>query len=218
MSTEQTRDNKNRYYTVIDGSFRVQVPQSHPEAVERQWETKDGKSGIKYEKHVQAVFGVVEGITITDGDFGKSLNIYLDPNEDGETPVISLSVDSRYGEDVLKKLPNLSQEKEYRFMPYAFVPEGKEKEVRGVSIASKDEDEKFTVKVENFFWDGAKNTNGYPEPTEEDKEDWAFFYKKANKFLVKYAQENVLPKFEKEQNKSDFDYPEDPIDPKSIPF
>lgn len=233
MSTEQKIENNNRYYSVVEGTFRVQVPQDHEDAIRRDWTSKDGKtSGTKYEKHVRALFGTIEGMTLQDGEFGKNLNIHLDPNEDGETPVISLSVANRYGEDLLKKLPNLQKGVEYRFMPYAFTPEDKDTEVRGISVSTKNDEGKFEDKVLNFFWDASLNegrggvTNGYPEATEEDREDWAFYYKKANKFMVKYAEENVLPKFatvhrdESDADKaiSDAHANGEKINPEDIPF
>lgn len=217
MSTEQLATSKNRYYSVIDGTFRVQVPASDPNAIERHWETKDGKSGVKHEKHVKALFGIIENIAIVDTDFGKNLNIYLDDDENGHTPVISLNVDSRWGGDLLKRLPNLEKGKEYRFMPFAFTPEDSDKEKKGISVTSRDDEGKFTVKVDNFFFDGEKSINGFPEPDEEDKQDWAFFYKKVTKFLVKYAEENVLPKFAVEPAQAP-DYPEEDIKPEDVPF
>lgn len=216
MSREESIDNKNKYYTIHDGTFRVQVPANHPEAIAREWETKDGKSGTKYERHVKALFGKVTGVAIREGDYGKNLNIYLDENEDGETPCITLGVSSRYGEDLLKKLPGLTDQ-EYRFMPYDFTdPENADKRIRGVSVTSKDSEDKFTVKVGNFFYDGEKNINGYPDPTDEDKSDWEFYFKKANKFLVKYAEENVVPKYRPLE--AAFEYPTETIHPEDIPF
>ena len=217
MSKEEAISNKTKYYTVIDGTFRVQVPSNHPEAVQRDWTSKDGKqSGTKYERHVKALFGKVTGINIHDGEYGKNLNIYLDENDDGETPCITLSVSSRYGEDLLKRLPALTDQ-EYRFMPYDFVDEkNADRRIKGISVTSKDGEEKFTVKVGNFFFDGEKNINGYPDPTDEDKSDWAFYFKKANKFLVKYAEENVVPKYAKAEGS--VEYPAEEIKPEDIPF
>lgn len=219
MSREEAVSNKNEYYTVIDGTFRVQVPASHPEAVQRDWETKDGKSGTKFERHVKALFGTIQDVQIAQGDYGKNLNIYLDENENGKVPVMSFSTNSRYGEDVLKKLPALKDE-EYRFMPFDFEDrDNSEKRMRGVSIYSKDDEGNFTVKVANYFYDGTKNANGYPDPTEEDKDDWDFYFKKANKFLVKYAEDNVLSRYnEKRPSPKPIEYPAETINPEDIPF
>lgn len=196
MSREQAVLNKGKFYSVIDGTFRVQVSPMHPEAVQRDWETKDGKKGTKYERHIQYLFGKIISMGIYKGDYGQNLSISLDKNEDGETPTISLSVSSRYGEDMLKKLPNLKLDTEYRFAPFDFTDEN-DKEHKGIFVTTLDDEGKYTVKVPGFFYDveAKKIQNGYPEPTDEDKEDWSFYYKKANKFLVKYAEENILPKF-----------------------
>lgn len=217
MSTEQTRNNSYRYYYVIDGSFRTLVPKDHPEAVVRVWE-KDGKTGEKPEKHVQALFGQVVGLDIKSGDYGKVLNIYLDQNEDGETPVMSFGVETRYGDDMLKKVPHLKENTEYRFLPFSFTPEGKDKKKSGISVNTKDAEGNYTERVLSFFFDGKQNINGYPEATEEDKEDWAFYYKKANKFMVKYAEEHVLPKWSKSFAEQEAEYPTEDINPADIPF
>lgn len=222
MSREEVISNKTKYYTVHDGTFRVQVSSAHPDAIERKWETKDGKSGTKYERHIKALFGTIVGVNISEGEYGKNLNVYLDENEDGETPVMSFKVSDRYGEDLLKKLPNLKSE-EYRFMPFDFQDkENAERRVKGISITAKDSEDKFTVKIGNFFFDSEKkiNVNGYPDPTDDDKSDWEFYFKKANKFLVKYAEENIIPKFSNVANVAakSTEYPTDEIDPSQIPF
>lgn len=218
MSKEEINKPTGTYYSVIDGTFRTGVDASHPDAITREWSTPDGKSGVKTERIVHALFGRIEGLELRDGDYGKNLNITLDPDEDGVPVIISLSVSSRYGEDVLKKLPNVELDEEVRFRPFSF--KGKDdKDVRGIEITHKDEEGKFTRKVVNFFWDytGEKTINGYPEPDEEDKKDWPFFYKKANKFLIKYLEEKVLPRFSGETKKDTVEYPED-LKAEDIPF
>lgn len=222
MSREETYSTKNKYFTVIDGTFRTQVPENHPEAQVRKWETPDGKSGIKYERVVNALFGKIENIEIRDGEYGKTLNISLDENEDGEVPVISLSCASRYGEDFLKKLPAVDLSKEVRIRPFSFTPEESDREVRGMEIAHKGEEDKFTEKVKNFFYDvdNKKPLNGYPIPEnieEMDSDDWKMFYTKARKFLIKYAEDNILPSFAAKPQK-EVEYPQEDINPEDIPF
>lgn len=229
MSSEQKASGDKLYFYVIDGEFRTQVPKDHPEVQEREWENKDGKSGIKYERAVKALFGSVESIEIRDGDYGKQLYISLDKNEEGKTPVMQFSVDSRFGDDMLHKLPNLKGGTEYRFMPYSFTPKGEENAKKGVSVSSRDEEDNFTQKVGDFFTkvDVKDNKNvythlhGFPEPTEEDRSDWPFYFKKASKFMVKFAEENVIPNFAASPRKTSIaeDYPKaDDINPDDIPF
>lgn len=231
MSSEQKASGDKTYFYVIDGSFRTIVPEGHPEGFPRKWETKDGKSGVKIEREVQALFGTIESIEFRDGDYGKQLYIFLDKNEEGKTPVMQFSVDSRYGDDLLHKLPHLQKDVEYRFMPFAFTPQGEEKEKRGVSIATRDSEGNFTEKVWDYFTSVSKSDgrnvytqlHGFPAPTEEDKSDWPFYFKKASKFMIKYAEEHVLPRFPVAARPaaaapSSVDYPHDNINPDDIPF
>lgn len=217
MSSEQKSSSNKRYFQVIEGSFRTKVAKEHAEAISRDWETPDGKSGTKYEREVRALFGTIESIELRDGEFGKNLNIILDPDEEGVNPVISVGTSSRYGEDLMKKIPSMDLTKEYRFIPFDFEAKDTKKRNVGVSVTSRDEENNFTVKVQNYFYDGEKNTNGYPEPTDEDKEDWPFYYKKANKFLVKYLETNVCSKFQTETD-GKVEYPKEEINPEDIPF
>ena len=196
MSTEEKKQDDKRYYSIVEGTLRTQVPPNDPEAIERHWKTPDGKEGVKYERLVQALFGTITDIQFHDGEYGKNLNITLDPDEDGVSPVISVSASSRYGESILKQLRGVSLEKEVRIRPYDFKGTD-DKDVRGVEITHRDEEGKFTVKVPNFYWDyeTKKPKNGYPETDEDDKLDWKFYYTKANKFMVKDIEAHVLPRF-----------------------
>lgn len=227
MSKEQTFNNDNQYYTVIDGTFRVQVSPEHPEAVARAWESTDGKSGTKYERIVHALFGVIEVMELKDGDYGTNLNIVLDKNEDGKNPVMSLSISTPYGENALKLLPNLVKDTEYRFHPYSFKDKESDKDIRGLEINTKDEEGKFTVRVSNFFYDSEKKEalNGYPTPTGDtstyNSDRWKAFYLNARIFMVDYVTANVLPKFvshAKTATEPEISYPAEDINPEDIPF
>jgi hypothetical protein len=208
MSREEIRE-KQLYYTIVAGSFRVQVPQDSPDAVRRDWKSADGtKSGTKYERVVNALFGFISDIQFRDGDFGMQMFVTLDENEDGEKPVIALATQSRECEDLMKKLPNINLSKEVRLRPFNF--EGSEgDEVRGMEVMQQDEEEKFKVKITNFFRDVEKkvNINGYPNPdgeTEEySKDDWKIYFLSARKFLINYTKEKIAPKLMQTQDQKD---------------
>lgn len=201
MSKEEKPRN-GQYYQVIDGTFRVKVSEDHPEAVKREYETKDGGKGVKYERKVAALFGKVTDVSFYEGDYGKNLIITLDEDEEtGLCPIISLSVATNYGEDMLKKLPNINLAEDVRIRPYAFTPEDSDKERRGMEITHRDSNGKFTKKVPNFFYDVEKKValNGYPTPEGDTKEysneDWKIFYLQARKFLVKFTEDKIIPVF-----------------------
>ena len=222
MSREEVHK-KGKYYNIIDGTFRVTVPKDHPEAEERQWEASDGTKGTKYERVVHALFGTIKSIAFHDGQYGKTVQIILDENEDGDAPIVSFGTSSRYGEDFLKRLPSIKLDEEVKFYPFTFTPEGKDKEVSGLALFHKDNEGKFTVKIPNYFVDqeAKKPTNGYPTPEGDtstfDSDDWKAFYIKARKFLIKYAEENVIPKIATTTKKT-IEYPEMDINPDDIPF
>jgi len=215
------------YFNVIDGSFRTKCDPKHPEAVAREYETKEGVKSVKYELKYSALFGKIENIFFKDGDFGKTVNIVLEPNEEGKNPIIQLSTATNYGEDFLKKLPNIDLAKEVRLMPFAFTAEDSGKEVRGISITHRNPDTgKFTDKIEAFFYDSKEKkalVDGYPEPQGDtkkyDKEDWKIFYLQVRKFMIKYAEEKVLSKFSKiNSEEKAIEYPTAEINPDDIPF
>src|SRR5450432_3893905 len=108
MSREQIKE-KNLYYTIVGGSFRVQVSEDHPEAVRRDWTSADGsKSGTKYERIIKSLIGFIEDIQFRDSEYGLQMYIMLDENQEGWKPVIALSTASREAEDLMKKLPSIN--------------------------------------------------------------------------------------------------------------
>ena len=194
MSHEEIRE-KNLFYSVIGGSFRVQVSADHPEAVRRDWTSADGsKSGTKYERIIKSLVGHIEDIQFRDGEYGMQIMVALDPNADGWKPVIALPTGSREAEDLMRKLPGVDFTKEVKLRPFNF--EGNDGEVRGMEILQSDGTD-FTIKVKNFFRDAEKkeNINGFPNPEGDtssySKDDWKLYFLQARKFLVSYTRDKV---------------------------
>jgi len=197
MSREEKGTSKKQYYMVFDGTFRTKVDQDHPEAKARI--NKNDKQ--VFEKEVRALFGFIQNVYFEPSDYGEQLKIELDENEEGKIPVLSFGVESKDGRDVLRKLPGIDFTKEVRIMPYRFSPE--DKEIAGISITQQDEAEKFTIKIENFFFDKAEKKYLYEFPiidwdnasTSEQK-----IYKiKRDEYLVNYTKNNIIPKFQDAQ-------------------
>ena len=217
----------NKYYTIVGGTFRVQVPQNDPSAVRRDWTSADGKtSGTKYERIVNALFGRIENIQFFNGDYGQQVCISLDFNEQQQQPIIALNMASREAEDFLKKLPNIDLSKEVKLRPFSFEGERGD-EVRGMEILQPNDEGEFKTKITNFFRDTEKkeNINGYPNPegdtSDYSKDDWKVYFLLARKFLVTYAKENICPKFANKMHRdvdAPVEYPKDEINPDDIPF
>lgn len=224
MSRAQESNTARKYYKPIGGKFLLPTDAENEKAVRREI-TKDGVVIERWDIPHDYLFGTITGISFyegqtNDGKKFKSLNVYLDPDEDtGEEPVVSMNVSSREAQDFLSRLPNVDLTKEVRLQAYEF----KDKGSRGISIRQKDDDGNFTVKIENFFVESGaegeprKFHNGYPEPSEEDKKDWPYYFAGVAKFLQKYTEDNVIPSFAEKESRG-FDYPEEEIDPTQVPF
>lgn len=195
--SHETVAEKNLYYTIVGGSFRVQVSPEHPEAVRRDWTSADGsKSGTKYERIVKSLIGYIEDIQFRDGEYGMQMYIALDENKDGWKPVIALSTASREAEDLMRKLPNVDFTKEVSLRPFNFEGTGGD-EVRGMEVLQPDANSNFEVKIKNHFRDAEKkeNINGMPSPEGEtsdySKDDWKLYFLTVRKFLVSNTRDRV---------------------------
>jgi hypothetical protein len=215
MSGTQSVSN-NIYYSVVGGEFRTKSTQDHPKAMSRV-----NKKGVTvWEIPHRAVFGKIENVAIYDGTLGKQINITLDPDEDGKTPVLSFQVESKNGREIMERLPSVNLNEEVRFFPYKFVPEGETEERSGISLHQKDEAGKFTVKVESHFYSDKKPLHGVPtldwdKATESEKKIYGI---QKTEFLLNYFTANVLPKFHGETKATKSEYPEEEINPEDIPF
>ena len=174
------------------GDFRMSVPEGTEGAIRREYETSDGKKGEKHELVYKSIAGKIVDVSFYDGDFGKSVLVSFD-FEDGSEPVTAaFSTNTPYGEDVMKKLPNINLNEWVTFSPFAFTDE-RGKERKGVSITQGDE------KIQNFFTQVTQdkkgknvyeNLHGYPSPTgdESDSDDWKLYFLQCRKFLTKYTE------------------------------
>lgn len=229
MSTEIQKTH-GLYYQVIDGTFRRKVTEDTQGAVKREYETKDGNKGVKFEMVIDSLEGYIEEANIFDGDFGRSLQLKLDENPNGQNPHIQFSVENTYGEDMLRKLPNVDFSKPVKLRPYAFTNQENGRDVRGVEVSQGE------TKHKNYFWDfeNKKTVNGIPEPEgdkdEYTKDDWKMHFLSVRKFLITHFTDNVRPKMEaaameqrSEDRKSTItdtgaEYPQEDIKAEDIPF
>lgn len=197
MSREQA-DTKEYVSILADGTFRLPVPEGTEGAVKREWEVDD-KSGVKNELVFRALMGYVTNVDLVDTEFGTLIQVDITDKEG--TLTISTGVNNNFGSDLLKKLPNLDPAKEYRFAPWTMDKENG-KTAKGVSITEGGQKE---LKVGNFFYDEEKKEeiNGMPTPDESIKElegkkrsnAWKKYFMDVEEFLVDYAKENLVEKF-----------------------
>lgn len=171
--------NEKPYLTIVQGKIRQSVEDCHPLAQTREYELPDGTKGTKYEIVHDAWAGVVQGIEIKEGNYGKQCIIELsDAN-------LALSVDSDYFVTTARRLPGADLSEEYIFKPYDFADDSGKKR-RGISISINNSS---AEKLKDFYYDGKKNINGFPKQPkksdEMDKDDWKqYFQFTVKKFLV----------------------------------
>ena len=178
--------------------FRQVVPEGTPGAKLRKYETSDGTKGEKWELWYKEVGGRIVNVHFYDGDYGKNLIITIDAGL--EEPVeLSLGVQTKYGEDLLRKLPNIDFNKDVVLSPYGFESEGRT--LQGMTVQQ----------------DGAKLANAYtkknedgtfeymldmPEPADDtkDSDDWKMYFMQARKHMINYTEENIVSQFMSEAN------------------
>ena len=187
IAVDPTDQNKNK------GMFRISVPEGTPEAIQRDYETPDKQKGTKWEIRHSKVEGTITNLAFWEGKFGELIHVTVGDNNESVT--ISLGTSSVYGEDFMKRLPNINLAKVVSFEPYCFENDEK-KLIRGITIK---QDGK---KIENYYWDTEKKKSlhgGLPEPEGETedytKDDWRIHFLKVRKFLVEQTKKLALEKF-----------------------
>jgi len=191
------KEQKNFVSILADGLFHMTVPEGTEGARVRKYKTSDGTEGEKIELVYSEIVGKITNINFYEGDYGNQLQITVVDGDD-KPVVISMNASSNYGEDFMKKLPNVDLEKTVKISPYSFEDKGKTK--KGVTIWQHNGTK--TEKVTNYFYDveKKKNLHGYPEfPAaisklmKEGKKvptaKWKLYFAEANEFLVEFIKE-----------------------------
>lgn len=186
------------FATVLaDGKFHVNVPEGTEGAVKREYETSDGKKGSKTELVYTELSGIIQKISFREGQYGVNLQIVVAESEDEKPITMSLGTESNFGEDVMKKLPNINQKLPVTFSPFSFEND-KGKKQRGVSILQKNKKDEVE-KVVSFYWDADKKviTNGYPEIPKPKpgkaitKSEWRKYFATVREFLIEDLKERL---------------------------
>lgn len=182
-----------------DGVIRVKVDEGTEGAKFRSGKLRDGSEFSKWELVYNELFGMITNIEFYEGDYGKNLQISIKDTDDEEPTVLCLAVKSNFGEDLMKKLPNVDLSKPVLVKPYSFTDD-KGKTKKGVTVIQ-DIDKKIPSFFSETGADGKmKLVNGLPAPEEGktyDTDDWNMYFTTVRKFLVSYTEEHVIPKLSK---------------------
>lgn len=226
-----TREQVTYMQIGANGDIRLTVPEGTTGAVRREYEDRETKElKHKFEMVYSAIDGLIGDITIMAGKFGDNLIVPLKDVASGEVITLSVGLTSNFGEDFMKKMPNIDYSKPVVITPFSFTSD-KGKAIKGVDIKQDGE------KVKNYFRDDVakKNINGLPEPDGDTrsytKDDWKIYFLTTRKFLINfnktagYIKERAAvaaasaPLVPTDMSESVMpEYPEDEINPEDVPF
>ena len=180
------------YWNVSQGALRKKCEEGDEGAEKREYTTKQGEKRVIYEIVKEGISGYIRNVELRDGDFGEQLMVYID---DVESFALQMSWDSSEAMSFAERLKAIDLSKMVEIRPYCFVPKGKKKSKRGVTVY---QDGK---KIDNYFLvrddDGAviDFKDGFPQADGDteayDSDDWKMFFIKQKKFLRK----NVIDEF-----------------------
>lgn len=203
MANIEYSSEKAQFFSVLaDGKFHHSVSEGTPNAVKREYEKKDGTKDFKWELVADSINGIIESISLRDGEFGKQLHIvFKGDGSDDQAVVVSLNLNSNFSEDFLQKLPNIKTAEEVKLVPYSFEDE-KGKSKKGMTVYQSDEKLTSYYKKQEEK-DGKKimaTVHGYPEIPKAafdkkkpwDSDDWKMYFTQARKFLVSELEKNPI--------------------------
>jgi len=191
-------DRFNGVYASInaEGIVSVTVPEGTSGAILSEYEFKrNGEviKGSKWVKPYNKISGFITDIKFFEGKFGEQVNITIKDRE-GEI-ILTLSKESKFLKDILKKLPNVDFSKEVIFAPFSFQAKGSNYMTKGVTLYQDN------IKIKSFFYDEDGNAiNGLPvlpkKIEEMSSDDKILFKIETFKFLKNYTETMVLEKIE----------------------
>ncbi len=195
---------------LADGLIHVKVKEATEGAVKRMFATDDDKkkqrkdpthlpTGFAWEHQYTELSGIIQEVSFRKGQYGLSLQIVVadEEDEDAKPITLSLGVASNFGEDMMKKLPNINMKLPVTLAPYSFEND-RGKNQRGITVTQENKKGE-KVKITSYFHEQNKEgktdtTNGYPPITKNSAKDWKKYFESARDFLVEYTEENVATK------------------------
>jgi len=181
---ERVEDSSTLYLYIIQGHLMQKVSEDTPGAVKREWETRDGNSGVKWEIQYKNLTGMITNIAFKTGEYGEQCLIKM--TADGEAAQLQIGTESRYFASFAQRFKNIDLNKVVTLNAYDFEKDGKTR--KGMSITQEGN------KVQSYFWDDTAKTNinGLPQPNNRgaafDNDDWKMYFIQLKKFLKRHVE------------------------------
>lgn len=180
MPEVQSNYESGKYLSIKAGKIRQRVAEGTPNAVLRKYTNpKTGQEGEVWEIVYQGWRGIVRDIQFYEGDGYENLNVVFDDI------TLSMSADSRYASDFIKKFAGADVQSEITITPYDFVTDDGKKKI-GLSILQNEQklQDHFSFKNDKGEWEQREN---FPKYEGEGKEDWKIYLLQVKKFLKNWV-------------------------------
>ena len=178
--------NTFEYWRISAGAIRKTAREDDPESKVRTIKNDDGSKRDIWEIVKGSIEGVIDGVELVDGNFGRQLMITI--NDGIDQFKLQLPWDSSYTRTFLERLPNVDLSKDVEIVPYSFKTEqGKPRS--GVNIYQ--DGKKIMSWVKKYDADGKfmEWIDGFPHFTDGmDKDD----FKIVGARQMKWFKENIV--------------------------
>jgi hypothetical protein len=182
----QTVDRSKTYLKIIGGNIVQEVDKDNPDARKREYETSDGKKGVKYELVYMNWTGKIIDISFKETTFGEICNVKM------EDATLSMPVTGRYFQDFACKVFNADLSQPVTLHPYDIETDTGRK--TGISFQQNGD------KLSNYFYDFDKKEklHGFPEVDKkksEKKTYWKIYFIEVQEFLTEKLKELAQTSF-----------------------
>lgn len=182
MARTNADHTKKVYLSIVGGRFAEKATSDTPGAVKRYSEKK--KEDV-WEVLNDRTSGLIRGMKIESGDYGKQLLISM--NDVDENYIISIPVESKYFDSFCSKIGNADLKQKIELAPYSFIPKEGDKKRIGINIYQNSE------KLGYFFSKGDSKGKPFPENENLSEEDWRIYKIQERKFYYDYINSFIIP-------------------------
>lgn len=186
MGFGQESNRNATFVNIVGGKFAVKCNEDTPNAVSR----KNKKEETVWELNYPDLTATLKSVSCEKNEKLGSWQYKVTLDDFGDTYILNVPCESKYGDNFACKVPNLKVNNVYTFRPYDFEDKekrnsytGKPLKQTGITITDGAKE-----KIASKF--SAENPNGRPTPTEKmDEDEYKIFQLQVRKFYRKVVDE-----------------------------
>jgi hypothetical protein len=186
MGFGQETNRNATFVNIVGGKFAVKCNEDTPNAVSR----KNKKEETVWELNYPDLTATLKSVSCEKNEKLGSWQYKVTLDDFGDTYILNVPCESKYGDNLACKVPNLKVNNVYTFKPYDFEDKvkknnytGKPMKQTGISITDASKE-----KIASAFT--SEVPNGRPTPTERmDEDEYKIFQLQVRKFYRKVVDE-----------------------------